>query len=67
MRCTQIVPSRTALARPVSHVSRDVRDRRAGLRALTRVAMPGHLGAMTLDREPQLGLARVSSLRILLM
>jgi hypothetical protein len=29
--------------------------------------MPGHLGAMTPDREPQLGLARVSSLRILLM
>jgi len=29
--------------------------------------MPGRLGAMTPDPEPQLGLARVSSLRILLM
>jgi hypothetical protein len=61
----QTVPSRCALARPAAHVSK-VRDRRAGPHELTLVAMPCRLGAMTHDLESQLGLARVSSLHILL-
>jgi len=63
----QIVLLRSSLARRASHVSKGVRDRHAGPRALFRAVMLCPLGALTHDRERQLGLARVSSLRILRM